>query len=333
MVKKIFSGVQPTGNLHLGNYLGAIKNFVDLNNDNENKCVFCVVDLHAITVNQDPFDLKNNVYETVAAFIASGIDPKKSIIFNQSKVSAHSEVAWILSCVARMGWLNRMTQFKEKAGKDKEKASIGLYSYPVLMAADILLYDTTHVPVGDDQKQHLELCRDIAQKFNNDFNVDKFFQIPEPLIQKEFSRIMSLKDGLKKMSKSELSDLSRINLTDGQDQIINKIKKAKTDSLPMPKNLSEIENRPEAKNLIGIYSSITNSTIEKTVDYFSGKNFSEFKDNLSQVLADKISPISTEIKKLLSEKKYLDNVLMEGSQKANEIASKKVKKIHEIVGF
>ena len=333
MVKKIFSGVQPTGNLHLGNYLGAIKNFVDLNNDNENKCVFCVVDLHAITVNQDPFELKNNVYETVATFIASGIDPKKSIIFNQSKVSAHSEVAWILSCVARMGWLNRMTQFKEKAGKDKEKASIGLYSYPVLMAADILLYDTTHVPVGDDQKQHLELCRDIAQKFNNDFNVDKFFQIPEPLIQKEFSRIMSLKDGLKKMSKSELSDLSRINLTDDRDQIINKIKKAKTDSLPMPKNLSEIENRPEAKNLIGIYSSITNSTIEKTVDYFSEKNFSEFKDNLSQVLADKISPISTEIKKLLSEKKYLDNVLMEGSQKANEIASKKVKKIHEIVGF
>ena len=211
MNKKIFSGVQPTGNLHLGNYLGAIKNFVKLNNDNENKCIFCVVDLHAITTTQDPNILRNNILETVATFIACGIDPKKSIIFNQSKVSAHSETAWILSCTARMGWLNRMTQFKEKAGKDKEKASVGLYSYPVLMAADILLYDSTHVPVGNDQKQHLELCRDIAQKFNNDFKADDFFKIPEPLIQKEFSRIMSLKDGSKKMSKSEVSDLSRIN--------------------------------------------------------------------------------------------------------------------------
>ena len=219
MVKKIFSGVQPSGNLHLGNYLGAIKNFVELNNEKENHCIFCVVDLHAITVNQDPKQLKDNIRETVATFIASGIDPKKSIIFNQSKVSAHSEAAWILSCTARLGWLNRMTQFKEKAGKDKEKASIGLYSYPVLMAADILLYDSTHVPVGNDQKQHLELCRDIAQKFNNDFNVDDFFKIPEPLIKKEFSRIMSLKDGLKKMSKSEISDLSRINLTDDKDAI------------------------------------------------------------------------------------------------------------------
>ena len=254
MGKKIFSGVQPTGNLHLGNYLGAIKNFVQLNDENENKCIFCVVDLHAITVNQDPKELKNNILETVATFIASGIDPIKSIIFNQSQVSAHSEVAWILSCVARMGWLNRMTQFKEKAGKDKEKASIGLYSYPILMAADILLYDTTHVPVGQDQKQHLELCRDIAQKFNNDFKVKEFFKIPEPLIQKEFSRIMSLKDGLKKMSKSELSDLSRINLTDNEDQIVNKIKKAKTDTLPIPSSIEELNERPEAKNLIGIYS-------------------------------------------------------------------------------
>ena len=237
MGKKIFSGVQPTRNLHLGNYLGAIKNFVDLNNDKNNKCIFCVVDLHAITVRQDPKELKNNIRETVATFIASGIDPKKSIIFNQSKVAAHSEGAWILSCVARMGWLNRMTQFKEKAGKDKEKASIGLYSYPVLMAADILLYDATHVPVGDDQKQHLELCRDIAQKFNNDFKVDDFLKVPEPLIQKEFSRIMSLKDGTKKMSKSEVSDLSRINLTDDKDLIINKIKKSKTDTLPLPSNL------------------------------------------------------------------------------------------------
>ena len=212
MGKKIFSGVQPTGNLHLGNYLGAIKNFVDLNNDIKNECIFCVVDLHAITVKQDPKELKNNTLETVATFVASGIDPQKSIIFNQSRVPAHAEGAWIFSCIARMGWLNRMTQFKEKAGKDKEKASIGLYSYPVLMAADILLYDATHVPVGDDQKQHLELCRDIAQKFNNDFEIENFLQVPQPLIQKEFSRIMSLKDGSKKMSKSEISDLSRINL-------------------------------------------------------------------------------------------------------------------------
>ena len=333
MVKKIFSGVQPTGNLHLGNYLGAIKNFVDLSNESENECVFCVVDLHAITVNQDPKKLRDNIRETVATFVASGIDPKRSVIFNQSQVSAHSEAAWILSCVARMGWLNRMTQFKEKAGKDKEKASVGLYSYPILMAADILLYDTTHVPVGDDQKQHLELCRDIAQKFNNDFQVEDFFKIPEPLIQKEFSRIMSLKDGTKKMSKSELSDLSRINLTDDKDQIINKVKKAKTDSLPLPATIIELEKRPEAKNLMGIYSSLTNSNLEKSIMEFSGKNFSEFKESLSQVLVEKIIPISKEIKKLLNEKKYLDTILLEGFEKAGKIASKKVKKIHDIVGF
>ncbi len=333
MEKKIFSGVQPTGNLHLGNYLGAIKNFVDLNNDTKNNCVFCVVDLHAITVSQNPRELKKNIRETVATFLASGIDPKKSIIFNQSKVSAHAEAAWILSCVARMGWLNRMTQFKEKAGKNKEQASIGLYSYPVLMSADILLYDTTHVPVGDDQKQHLELCRDIAQKFNNDFEVNDFFKIPEPLIQKEFSRIMSLKDGSKKMSKSELSDLSRINLTDEKDMIINKIKKAKTDPLPIPSNLEELNKRLEVKNLLGIYSSLTNSDIEKSIKEFSGKNFSEFKEILSQVLVDKINPISKEIKKLLNEENYLDEILSEGCMKASEIASKKVKKIHEIIGF
>tara|TARA_B100001057_G_scaffold410344_1_gene425386 strand:+ start:261 stop:1262 length:1002 start_codon:yes stop_codon:yes gene_type:complete len=333
MGKKIFSGVQPTGNLHLGNYLGAIKNFVELNNDSQNECVFCVVDLHAITVNQNPKELKNNIRETVATFVASGIDPRKSIIFNQSKVSAHSEAAWILSCVARMGWLNRMTQFKEKAGKDKEKASIGLYSYPVLMAADILLYDTTHVPVGDDQKQHLELCRDIAQKFNNDFQVDDFFKAPDPLIQKEFSRIMSLKDGSKKMSKSDSSDLSRINLTDEKDQIINKIKKAKTDALPMPISTEELEKRFEAKNLIGIYSSLSGLTQKETISKFSGKNFSEFKENLSQVLVDKIIPISVEIKKLLNEKDYLDKILSDGCKKADDIASKKIKKIHEIIGF
>jgi len=333
MGKKIFSGVQPTGNLHLGNYLGAIKNFVELNNDKDNDCIFCVVDLHAITVKQNSKELRNNILETVAPFIASGIDPKKSIIFNQSKVSAHAEMAWILSCVAPMGWLNRMTQFKEKAGKDKEKASIGLYSYPVLMAADILLYDSTHVPVGEDQKQHLELCRDIAQKFNNDFGIQEFFNVPEPLIQKQFSRIMSLKDGTKKMSKSELSDLSRINLTDNKDSIINKIKKAKTDPMPLPSSIEELEKRPEAKNLLGIYSSLINLPLEKTIQNFGGKNFSEFKEKMSEVLIEKIEPISNEIKKLIQDKKYLDKILIEGQQKANDIASSKIKKIQEIVGF
>jgi len=333
MSKKIFSGVQPTGNLHLGNYLGAIKNFVDLNNDSDNECVFCVVDLHAITVKQDPKELKRNIQETVATFIASGIDPNRSIIFNQSGVPAHAEGAWILSCIARMGWLNRMTQFKEKAGKDKEKASVGLYSYPVLMAADILLYDATHVPVGDDQKQHLELCRDIAQKFNTDFEMENFLQVPEPLIQKEFSRIMSLKDGSKKMSKSELSDLSRINLKDNSDLIINKIKKAKTDPLPMPNSIKDLDKRLEAKNLLGIYSSLTNSTMEKSVEIFAGKNFSEFKEKLSEVLVDGIQPITLEIKKLLNDKSYLDKTLLEGVERANKIASQKIKRIKEIVGF
>ena len=333
MSKKIFSGVQPTGNLHLGNYLGAIKNFVDLNNDSNNECVFCVVDLHAITVKQNPKELKSNILETVATFIASGIDPNRSIIFNQSGVPAHAEGAWILSCIARMGWLNRMTQFKEKAGKDKEKASVGLYSYPVLMAADILLYDATHVPVGDDQKQHLELCRDIAQKFNTDFEMENFLQVPEPLIQKEFSRIMSLKDGSKKMSKSELSDLSRINLTDNSDLIINKIKKAKTDPLPMPNSIKDLDERLEAKNLLGIYSSLTNSTMEKSVEIFAGKNFSEFKEKLSEVLVDRIQPITLEIKKLLNDKSYLDKTLLEGVERADKIASQKIKRIKEIVGF
>jgi len=333
MDKKIFSGVQPTGNLHLGNYLGAIKNFVDLNRDDNNKCIFCVVDLHAITTKQNPIELKDNIRETLATFIASGIDAKKNIIFNQSKVSAHSEAAWILSCVAKTGWLSRMTQFKEKAGKDKEKASLGLYSYPVLMAADILLYDTTHVPVGEDQKQHLELSRDIAQKFNNDFQAEDFFKIPEPLIKKDFSRIMSLKDGTKKMSKSEPSDSSRINLTDGSEEIVNKIKKAKTDSLPLPVNITELDKRPEAKNLISIYSSLSDLSLENSINEFSGKNFSELKDKLSQVLIDKIIPISKEIKKLLSEKTFLDNLLLEGSEKADRIASQKIKKIHEILGF
>ena len=333
MSKKIFSGVQPTGNLHLGNYLGAIKNFVELQNKKENECIFCVVDLHAITVKQDPKELKRNIRETAATFMACGIDPNNSIIFNQSMVSAHAETAWILSCVSRIGWLNRMTQFKEKAGKDKEKASIGLYSYPVLMAADILLYDATHVPVGDDQKQHLELCRDIAQKFNNDFNATDFLKVPEPLIQKQFSRIMSLKDGMKKMSKSDPSDLSRINLTDAQDEIYNKIKKAKTDTMPMPMDIKGLIERPETENLLGIYSSLRDQKLEDAINDFNGKQFSEFKEKLSEALIEKIQPISNEIKKLLNDEKYLDEILLKGCEKADKIASKKIKEIKKLVGF
>ena len=333
MSKKIFSGVQPTGNLHLGNYIGAIKNFVNLQNDSENSCIYCVVDLHAITIKQDPIELKKNIRETTAAFIASGLDYKKSIIFNQSSVAAHSEGSWILSCVARMGWLNRMTQFKEKAGKDKEKASVGLYIYPILMAADILLYDATHVPVGEDQKQHLELSRDIANKFNQDFNSPNFLIVPEPLIQKNFSRIMSLKDGSKKMSKSDPSDLSRINLNDSVDQMVNKIKKAKTDSEPLPDNEKTLSKRPEAENLLGIYSSLSEQPISKTINEFSGKNFSEFKEKLSSLVVDKISPLSTEINKLLKDESFIDKILSDGAEKANEIAYKKLTNIKKIVGF
>ena len=333
MRKKIFSGVQPTGNLHLGNYLGAIKNFVELQNETENKCIFCVVDLHAITTKQDPIELKKNIRKTAATFIACGIDPAQSIIFNQSMVSAHSEAAWVLSCVSKIGWLNRMTQFKEKAGKDKEKASIGLYAYPILMAADILLYDATHVPVGDDQKQHLELCRDIAQKFNNDFNTPEFLRAPEPLIQKEFSRIMSLKDGMKKMSKSDPSDLSRINLTDEKEEISNKIKKAKTDTMPMPDDDKNLSKRPETENLLGIYSSLRNQKLEDSINEFKGKQFSDFKVKLSEILIETISPISKEIKKLLNDEKYLDEILLKGSEKAGKIASKKIAEIKELVGF
>ena len=333
MSKKIFSGVQPTGNLHLGNYLGAIKKFVDLQKDIKNNCIYCVVDLHAITVKQDPKVLKKNIRETTAAFLASGLDPKKSIIFNQSMVSSHSEGAWLLGCVARMGWLNRMTQFKEKAGKDKEKASVGLYIYPILMASDILLYDATHVPVGEDQKQHLELTRDIAQKFNSDFNCPNFLITPEPLIQENFSRIMSLKDGTKKMSKSDPSDQSRINLTDDKDQIVNKIKKAKTDSAQLPQNDNDIIKRPELVNLYGIFSSIQNQNLNKTINDFRGKNFSEFKNKLAEVLVEKIYPISNEIKKLLKDEKYIDNILKTGSIEAEKIARKKVNDIKQKVGF
>jgi len=333
MSKKIFSGVQPTGNLHLGNYLGAIKNFVELQNHDDNECVYCVVDLHAITIKQDPKKLKDNIRETTAVFLASGLDHNKSIIFNQSIVPAHSEGSWILGCVARMGWLNRMTQFKEKAGKDKEKASVGLYIYPVLMTADILLYDSTHVPVGEDQKQHLELTRDIAQKFNLDFNVPDFFKVPDPLIQKNFARIMSLKDGTNKMSKSDPSDLSRINLTDSKDEIVNKIRKAKTDTQPLPSNEKDLANRPEAENLLGIYSSLSNQSLQNSINEFSGKNFSEFKKNLTELVVEKITPISNEINKLQKDNNFIDNILKTGGEKAETIASKKVHEMKKIIGF
>ena len=333
MSKKIFSGVQPTGNLHIGNYLGAIKNFVNFQNQDNTDCIYCVVDLHAITVKQNPKILRDNIRETTAAFIASGLDFKKSIIFQQSMVPTHSEASWILSCSARMGWLNRMTQFKEKAGKDKEKASIGLYVYPVLMAADILLYDTTHVPVGDDQKQHLELTRDIAQKFNLDFNSPNFFNLPDPIIQKNFSRIMSLKDGTKKMSKSDPSEFSRINLNDSKDKIINKIKKAKTDVMPLPVDEKDLHKRPEAQNLLGIYSSLNNQGIEKTIKEFSGQNFSDFKKKLTELMVEKISHISIEMNKIKSDKTFIDKVLKDGNLKAIEISSKKINAIKKIIGF
>jgi len=333
MKKKIFSGVQPTGNLHLGNYLGAIKNFVELQNEKDNECVYCVVDLHAITVKQDPKTLKDNIRETTATFLASGLNYKKSIIFNQSLVPAHSEGSWILGCIARMGWLNRMTQFKEKAGKDKEKASVGLYIYPILMAADILLYDSTHVPVGEDQKQHLELSRDIAQKFNLDFKTPDFLKAPEPLIQKNFARIMSLKDGTKKMSKSDPSDFSRINLTDKKDEIVNKIKKAKTDNSPLPSDDKKLNERPEVENLLGIYSSLSNQKLSDSINEFGGKNFSQFKQKLSDLVVEKISPISDEINKLKKDNNFIDKILEDGAEKADKITSKKVKEMKKIIGF
>ena len=329
--KRVFSGVQPTGNLHLGNYLGAIKNFVDLQNKFE--CIYCIVDLHAITNRQDPKELKSNVLETAASFIASGLDPKKNIIFNQASVSAHSELAWIFNCVARIGWMNRMTQFKEKAGNNKENASVGLLVYPNLMAADILIYKATHVPVGEDQKQHLELTRDIAKKFNNDFKCNNYFPIVEPLISKEFSRVMSLRDGQKKMSKSEDSDQSRINLKDDKDLIEQKIKKAKTDNDPIPAEISGLKNRYEAANLISIYASINEIEVEKVLKEFGGKNFSTFKSKLSESVVDKINPIGKEMKKLLKDKNYLDKILIKGSQKADLIAKKNLSEIYNIIGL
>ncbi len=329
--KLVFSGVQPTGNLHLGNYLGALKNFVSLQSEME--CIYCVVDLHAITVFQKPNDLSNNVLETVAGFLATGLKPEKSIIFNQSSVSGHTELAWILNCVSRVGWLNRMTQFKDKAGSDKEKASVGLYIYPNLMAADILLYKATHVPVGADQKQHLELSRDIAQKFNNDFNCKDFFPLPEPLIQKNVSRVMSLRDGTKKMSKSEESDYSRINLKDSADEISKKIKKAKSDSDQIPDNISSLEKKPEALNLINIYSEISKISLNKVINEMSGKEYSYLKKNLAEILISEITPVGKEIKKLLQDKSFLMQILKNGKEKANIIAEENLKNIREKVGL
>ena len=329
--KRVFSGVQPTGNLHLGNYLGAIRNFVSLQEKFE--CIYCIVDLHAITNRQNPKELKSNILETVATFVASGLNSEKNIIFNQASVSAHSELAWIFNCVARIGWMNRMTQFKEKAGINKENASVGLMVYPNLMAADILLYKATHVPVGEDQKQHLELTRDIAKKFNNDFNCGEYFPIVEPLIPKEVSRVMSLRDGKKKMSKSEESDQSRINLKDDKDLIDQKIKKAKTDSSSIPSEAEGLKNRPEAANLISIYASMNNIKINDVLKEFGGKNFSTFKSKLSESVIEKISPIGKEINKLLSDKKNLHKILEKGSKKTDLIAKNNLREIYNIVGL
>jgi tryptophanyl-tRNA synthetase len=335
----VFSGVQPTGNLHLGNYLGAIVKFVELQRSHD--CIYCVVDLHAITVWQDPAELPRNTREVTAAFIACGIDPKKNIIFNQSQVAEHAELAWVFNCVARLGWLNRMTQFKEKAGKDRENASIGLYSYPTLMAADILVYRATHVPVGEDQKQHLELARDIAQKFNNDF-ADSisthgfnsgFFPQPEPLIQGPATRVMSLRDGTKKMSKSDASDYSRINLTDDADAVAQKIRKAKTDPEALPSEEKGLEPRPEADNLVGIYAALQGSTKAAVLQQFGGGQFSTFKSALVDLAVSALGPIGTEMKRLVQDPGYIDSVLADGATRAQALAAETMKSVKDIVGF
>ena len=332
MIKKtVLSGVQPTGDLHLGNYLGAIKNFAKMQNENE--CLFCIVDLHAITVFQNPKVLRNNTYEVTAAYLASGIDPKKSVIFNQSQVSGHAELAWVLNCVCRMGWLNRMTQFKEKSGKNSENVSSGLFTYPTLMAADILLYKATHVPVGSDQKQHLELTRDIAQKFNNDYKSVDFFPLPEPYIENDISRVMSLRDGTSKMSKSDKSDYSRINLIDDKDTIIKKIKKSKTADTPVPSSIEIINSMPEVNNLFNIFSGVTNMTKNEIIIKYEGQNFSNFKNDLSDALIERIAPIGIEIKKLMSDKEYLNQVLQEGKEKAKNKSELVLKQVYDIVGF
>ena len=328
--KRILSGVQPSGDLHLGNYLGAIKNFVVLQEEYE--CFFCVVDLHAITVWQDPKVLANKTREVTAAFIASGINPNKNNIFVQSQVPQHAQLGWLFNCVARMGWLNRMTQFKDKAGKNSENVSVGLFSYPTLMAADILIYLATHVPVGDDQKQHLELTRDIAQKFNNDFKTD-FFPIPEPLIFGEATRVMSLRDGSKKMSKSDPSDYSRIMLTDSAEKISQKIKKAKTDPLPLPDNLDDLKSRPEALNLISIFASLHDTSLEKIVAEYAGKEFSLFKRDLIDLAVSKLEPITSEMNKIMDDQEYLESVLNNGKESAISVAEPVLAKTKEIIGF
>src|SRR5689334_944510 len=342
-VERVFSGVQPTGNLHLGNYLGAIVNFVKL--QDTHNCIYCVVDMHAITHGVDvwggPAELAHNTREVTAAFIAAGIDPKKHIVFNQSQVSGHAELAWIFNCVARVGWLNRMTQFKEKAGKDRENASVGLYDYPVLMAADILVYRATHVPVGEDQKQHLELSRDIAQKFNNDYAAsirargfgDAFFPQPEPLMQGAATRVMSLRDVSKKMSKSDPSDQSRINLTDDPDAIALKIRRAKTDPEPLPHDEKALQARPEADNLVGIYAALAGITKAQVLNQLGGGQFSAFKPALSDLLVAKLSPITAEMRRLKDDTAYIDSVLADGSARAQAIAAETMKAVKDIVGF
>jgi len=336
---RVFSGVQPTGDLHLGNYLGAITRFVALQAEHE--CIYCVVDLHAITVFQDPDELTHNTREVTAAFIASGIDPARQIIFNQSQVSGHAELAWIFNCVARLGWLNRMTQFKEKAGKDREKASAGLYVYPNLMAADILLYHATHVPVGEDQKQHLELARDIAQKFNNDFakTISRedypggFFPLPEPIIAGPATRVMSLRDGTKKMSKSETSDMTRINLTDEADAIAKKIRKAKTDPEPLPVEAKDLEARPEANNLVAIYAALAGIDKDQVLREYGSSSFARFKEALAALATEKLTPIGDEMRRLMADPVEIDRILADGAARAHDIADPILAKTKDIVGF
>ena len=328
--KRVFSGVQPTGTLHLGNYLGAIKNFVELQENYS--CIYCVVDQHAITVDQNPSELRSSILEVLASFIAAGVDYKSQIIFQQSSVPAHSQLAWVFNCVSRIGWLNRMTQFKDKAGKNRENVSVGLMVYPNLMAADILAYLATHVPVGDDQKQHLELSRDIAQKFNNDFGVEYFPQ-PEPLIYGNATRVMSLRDGTKKMSKSDPSDFSRILLTDENDSISSKIKKAKSDSELIPDSSKDLQTKPECMNLINILSACLNQSVDQTLQNYSGKEYSMLKKDLAENLVQIIGPIRDEIKNLLNNKDELDLILKDGTQKAANIANPIIEDVYKIVGF
>jgi tryptophanyl-tRNA synthetase len=336
---RVFSGVQPTGNLHLGNYLGAIKRFVEMQQDHD--CIYCVVDMHAITVFQEPGELTKNIREVTAAYLAAGIDPKEHIVFNQSQVPQHAELAWVFNCVARLGWLNRMTQFKDKAGKNAENSSVGLYAYPNLMAADILVYRATHVPVGEDQKQHLELARDIAQKFNNDFSKsireigfgDAYFPQPEPLITGEATRVMSLKDGSKKMSKSDPSDLSRINLADDADTVARKIKKARTDPDALPSEEEGLKGRPEAANLVGIYAALAGKTKVEVLSEFGGSQFSVFKPALVDLAVEKLGPMGGEMQKLMADKNYIDRVLADGSERAGAIAEPIMRDVKKILGF